>query len=258
MQTIPQVVPSGEDYGLPPSRWADLDGPVHYREWDGPGDLTFVCVHGLGGSLLNWMAVAPQLSSHGRVVALDLAGFGHTPSAGRSASLFANRRLLSRFLREVVPERPVVLIGNSMGGGIAMLQAGVEPASIDGLVLTDPILPVASGGFPAPIVIFAFMLYRIPRIGERFLHRRVMSMTPEEFMDQSLKVIAARPDTIPRDVYRAHLELAESRRNVDHAIPAFLEAARSLLSLGTRPLMARRILDRIRVPVLMVHGQADR
>ena len=49
---------------LPPSRFADLDGPVHYVEWDGPPGRTLVLVHGLGGSLLSWLAVAPGLARH--------------------------------------------------------------------------------------------------------------------------------------------------------------------------------------------------
>jgi pimeloyl-ACP methyl ester carboxylesterase len=86
---------------LPEVRTADLDGPVRYREWPGPPGPTFVCVHGLGGTHLNWLAVAPELSGRGRVIAIDLAGFGYTPRAGRSSGLPANRRLLSRFLGEV-------------------------------------------------------------------------------------------------------------------------------------------------------------
>src|SRR3954453_4067979 len=45
---------------LPPSRWADLDGPVHYVDFGGPDDgALVVCVHGLGGSHANWLAIAP-------------------------------------------------------------------------------------------------------------------------------------------------------------------------------------------------------
>ena len=71
---------------LPELRTLDIDGPVAYREWgaDTGSGPTFVCVHGLGGSLLNWVPVAPGLARHGRVLAVDLAGFGLTPSAGRS------------------------------------------------------------------------------------------------------------------------------------------------------------------------------
>ena len=28
----------------------DIDGPVTFREWDGPPETTFLLVHGLGGS----------------------------------------------------------------------------------------------------------------------------------------------------------------------------------------------------------------
>ena len=57
---------------VPERRALDVEGPVHYREWDGPDELTFVLVHGLGGSHLSWTSVAPQLSRHGRVLVPDL------------------------------------------------------------------------------------------------------------------------------------------------------------------------------------------
>jgi pimeloyl-ACP methyl ester carboxylesterase len=75
--------PEGTDRSI--SRWVDLDGPVHYVDHGGPehGPL-LVCVHGLGGSLVNWLAIAPLLTSTCRVIAIDLAGFGHTRSGARS------------------------------------------------------------------------------------------------------------------------------------------------------------------------------
>ena len=47
---------------LPPSRYVDIGGPVHYLEWDGPPGRTFVLVHGLGGSHLQWLPVGPLLA----------------------------------------------------------------------------------------------------------------------------------------------------------------------------------------------------
>ncbi|MGB7980803.1 MAG: alpha/beta fold hydrolase, partial [Candidatus Nanopelagicales bacterium] len=108
---------------LPESRWADLDGPVHFLDYGGPdGGPLLVCVHGLGGSAINWAAVAPALAGSCRVMALDLAGFGHTRGASRSTSVQANQRLLDRFLTEVAGA-PAILVGNSMGGLISILQA---------------------------------------------------------------------------------------------------------------------------------------
>jgi len=48
----------------------DLDGPVHYVDFAGPGErATIVLVHGLGGSRLNWELFAPLLTSRARVLA---------------------------------------------------------------------------------------------------------------------------------------------------------------------------------------------
>jgi pimeloyl-ACP methyl ester carboxylesterase len=68
---------------LPELATIDLDGPVRYRAWDGPPEATFVLIHGLGGSHLNWLQVAPGLAGLGRVVALDLPCFGWSPRCGR-------------------------------------------------------------------------------------------------------------------------------------------------------------------------------
>src|SRR3972149_1490890 len=129
---------------LPESRYADLRGPVHYVEWEGPAERTFVLVHGLGGAHLHWVLVGGGLSALGRGVALELAGFGRTPRAGRSSKLTANRALLSHFIEEIAGG-PVVLAGNSMGGGIAMMQAATEPSSVEGLVLTSSGYPWGGG-----------------------------------------------------------------------------------------------------------------
>src|SRR5712692_7938224 len=96
------------------SRTVDLDGPLHFADFGGSGP-TMVLVHGLGGSHVNWMAVGPALAARARVLAPDLAGFGRTPLAGRSAHLRANQGLLDRFL-DAVADGPAVLVGNSMGG----------------------------------------------------------------------------------------------------------------------------------------------
>src|SRR5664279_5053228 len=100
-----QVDPLRRRPGGPPSQWVDLDGPVHYVDYGGlPDGPLLVCVHGLGGSLVNWAALGPSLSKTCRVLALDLAGFGRTRSHGRSTSVHANQRLLHRFLTQVCQE----------------------------------------------------------------------------------------------------------------------------------------------------------
>ena len=61
------------------SATVDVGGPVHYVDYGGPADGPLVvAVHGLGGSHLNWAAVAPYLVDHSHLVALDLLGHGRT------------------------------------------------------------------------------------------------------------------------------------------------------------------------------------
>jgi pimeloyl-ACP methyl ester carboxylesterase len=53
----------------------DLDGPYHYADYGGDGP-PMVLLHGIGGSHINWMLVAPKLAERFHVYALDLIGFG--------------------------------------------------------------------------------------------------------------------------------------------------------------------------------------
>src|SRR2546428_8653300 len=117
----------------------DTDGPVHYYDFGGSGP-PLVCVHGLGGSALNWMAVGHQLARDYRVLAPDLRGFGETPLSSGVSTIASNQRLLDRFIREVAGS-PAVLVGNSMGGLLSSLQAARRPETVSAAVLADPALP---------------------------------------------------------------------------------------------------------------------
>src|SRR5262249_21293463 len=104
----PALSPPGQ------SCWVDLGGPGHYLDYGGPPPgPVIVAVHGLGGSALNWLAIAPLLTGRYRLLAPDLAGHGLTQSRGRGTDVVANQRLLHRFM-DAVPGSPVILMGNSM------------------------------------------------------------------------------------------------------------------------------------------------
>lgn len=242
---------------MPPSRFVDLDGAVHYVEWDGSAERTFVLVHGLGGSLLSWLAVGPGLARHGRVLALDLPGFGRSERVGRRSRVSDLRAAVSRFVDEVAGA-PVVLVGNSMGGGISMLEAALEPAAVEALVLSNSVFPWTRGPLPAPVVMLGFSLYRLPRVGEWFAKQRITRVEAERAVEVGFRIITADPSSIPDDLVRLHVEqLVRHQQNPD-AGPAFLEAARSLLALGRRREVVRWIVNSVKCPVLVIHGRADR
>jgi pimeloyl-ACP methyl ester carboxylesterase len=234
----------------------DLDGPLHYADFGGEGPA-IVLVHGLGGSHSNWLAVAPQLAERARVLAPDLAGFGLTAPAGRSASVTANRALLDRFIAEVIGG-PAILVGNSMGGLISIMQAAQRPDATAGLVLVDPALPRASGGFPDAEIVAAFAAYALPGLGERFVARRARTLGPEGVVRDTMRRCTVDPSRVPPDVVDAMIEVARKRMEFDWAVPAFLEAARSLLRVLALRARFDAMIQAITAPTLIVHGASDR
>lgn len=237
-------------------RTADIDGPVHYADFGGSGPA-IVCVHGLGGSHTNWLAAGPLLARSARVLAPDLAGFGRTPLAGRSASIPANRELLDRFVAEVVGA-PAILVGNSMGGALAMLEASARPERVAGLVLVGPALPRPSGTLPDLRVAATFGAYAIPGVGERYMRRRARVLGPEGLVRETLLMCCVDPSRVPLQAVQAMVEIARERRQMPWAVPAFLEAARSLLRVVGRRRVYTDMMRSITAPTLLVQGAHDR
>src|SRR5216684_1535396 len=137
-------------------------------------------VHGLGGSALNWMAVGPEIASSYHAIAVDLAGFGQTPLFSRSANVGGNADLVHEFIEKVIGE-PVVIMGNSMGGHIAILEAAVHPSSVHAMILLDP---------------------------------RVRVLGPEGLVRETLASVCADPSRVPAEVVEAHIRLTRERDNL--------------------------------------------
>jgi pimeloyl-ACP methyl ester carboxylesterase len=240
------------------SRWVDLGLPVHYVDHGGPADgPLLVMVHGLGGSLVNWAALAPLLTGTCRVLALDLIGFGHTQAGTYSTSVTANQSMLDRFLGEVA-DGPVILVGNSMGGLISILQARNHPETVRALVLIDPALPVKVASQPNALVSASFGMYSVPHLGAAMLRARRRVRTPEQLAMDVLRLCCVDPKRVPADVLEQHLEMARARSGYPDIDKSFLVAARSLMSMITRRRSYLAAMKAIRVPVLLLHGEKDR
>lgn len=239
------------------SRTIDLDGAVHYVDFGGPDDgPTIVLVHGLGGSHLNWDLLAPLLAPHARVLALDLPGFGRSEPGTRAASVPANVAVLDRFLAEVVGT-PAVLIGNSMGGMISILEAGERPEAVSGLILLDPAVPGPRRALD-PLVAAMFAIYAIPFVGERFLRKRRTRQSDRARVVEMLKLVGVSPDAVPSSVIDRSVTLLQEREDVEGMDRAFLAAARSLVWMLVDPRRYRKTMRSVSVPVLLVHGDRDR
>lgn len=239
------------------SRFVDLDGPVHVADFGGSG-TPIVLVHGLGGSHVNWLAVGERLAERGRVLAPDLAGFGRTPLAGRSSGVGDNRALLDRFLGASCAE-PAVLVGNSMGGLIALMEAALRPDRVAGLVLVGPAQPRPLLAAVDWMVLASFAAYATPVFGESFVRWRARLLGPEGVVRQTLALCCVDADRIPRDVYAAHVALAAERAAaMPWAAEAFLAAARSIVARTIRAGWFAELVRGVKAPTLLVQGDCDR
>jgi len=110
-----------------------VDDAVYWRA--GKGDV-FVLLHGANDQAGTWFAVAPKLAKTHRVLAVDLPGHGESgPHDGPLPLSMMVERLHAVLEREGA--KRVTLVGNSMGGWVAMLYALKYPEQVERLVLED-------------------------------------------------------------------------------------------------------------------------
>ncbi len=240
----------------PVSRTIELGVPVHYVDYGGDGP-PMILIHGLGGAHVNWMSVGAPLARHARVLAIDLPGFGRTPTEGGSASIHANQRLLTRFIERVAGE-PAVLVGNSMGGLISMMTAADAPASVAGLVLVNPALPAARGAFFDPATAALFAGYCVPGVGELLMTGRKALLGSEGSVRQLLEFCCVDASRVAPDVVAATIALSQERQSMAGGNAAFLAAARSIVAFVLRRGAFEGMVRRIATPTLLVHGSHDR
>jgi pimeloyl-ACP methyl ester carboxylesterase len=95
---------------------------AHDRLGSGP---PLLLVHGLGSCKEVWRPLLPALAREREVVAVDLPGFGASPSGPRTVEGLAEA--LAAFAAELGLERPHVA-GNSLGGGVALVMGAMGAA----------------------------------------------------------------------------------------------------------------------------------
>jgi pimeloyl-ACP methyl ester carboxylesterase len=235
---------------------ADLDGPVHYLDFGGSGE-PLLMVHGLGGSALNWMAVGPRVAENYRALALDLAGFGQTPLFNRSAAVGANAALVHAFIDRVVGQ-PVVLMGNSMGGHISILEAAADPRSVKAMILVDPAIPGAHVRRPEPAMLGVMAALSIPGLAQNLLGRRARVLGAEGLVRQALELVCADRSRVDPAIVEAHVKLTRERGHLGPQNDrAFLQASRSIGLRMADPRFWSRVA-RVQAPTLVVHGSLDR
>lgn len=145
-------------------RLDDAFRTVYFDEGEG---LPLVFVHGLGGNLTHWEFVLRELGNGCRRAGLDLVGFGASEKPRGRYDLKLLRDHLIAFL-EMRGLRDAILVGHSLGGGVAVAAALERPDLVKGLVLLG-----AAGLAPlprwvqrlAPLVLFEWPIFRLLQLG---------------------------------------------------------------------------------------------
>lgn len=236
---------------------ADLGGAVHYADFGGDGP-PIVLVHGLGGSHLNWAALAPQLTRRGRVLAIDLPGFGLSPPPEAGTSIEVIQCALARFIEEVAGA-PAVLMGSSMGGLLSLLVAADTPGWVSELVLVGPAQPLPSRKEVDPITVATFFAYAMPGLGDFFVDRVSKRLGPEGLVRYILGRCCVDLSRVSPRLMQQHVELAQRRlEEAPWGDREFLRAARSMIRLLLlRPQHVVAAARRVRSPALIIHGRHD-
>jgi pimeloyl-ACP methyl ester carboxylesterase len=232
--------PSGQWWrraGVEP-RYEDLAG-LRVRYVRGGHGPALVLLHGLGASIYTWADVIPALAEDHDVVAVDLPGFGGSDiPADLSVSVYPTTVLA---LMDRLGISRATLVGNSLGGAVAVVLAARHPERVRRLVLIDsagfnlepsrrPMLLRLLGFAPVTAAIDALPIRR----------RLVTAALRQVFYDRS----RVTPEKI--EEYLAPL-----------ARPGTAEAMRALLTEPARfglPALIREV----RVPTLIIWGRNDR
>jgi pimeloyl-ACP methyl ester carboxylesterase len=118
------------------SRVPSADGVEIACTDGGAGDIALVFIHGGLANRDFWAAQLDGLAGAYRVVALDLAGHGASGS-GRMVWTITRFGEDARAVVEALGLRRAVLVGNSLGGPVALEAARLLPGRVIGVVGVD-------------------------------------------------------------------------------------------------------------------------
>jgi pimeloyl-ACP methyl ester carboxylesterase len=109
---------------------------IHYIQTGNKQKPTLFFVHGSPGS---WDAYKDYLKDSlllkkYRLIAIDRPGFGYS-DFGSAEDLQVQALHISRFLKTIDNQKPIVLIGHSMGGPVVVKMATLEPKRYRHLVI---------------------------------------------------------------------------------------------------------------------------
>ncbi len=122
---------------------ANDDVRLSYLDNDGDGPVV-VALHGLAGTGDEFIATAAAVGGSYRFVLPDLRGHANSTRRPADVSRAAFIDDVAAVIRPVSPDRPVTLVGQSMGGHTAILAAASFPDLVARLVVLEATVAVGT------------------------------------------------------------------------------------------------------------------
>jgi len=211
-------------------------------------------VHGLGGESLDWADVVAELADTFDCYALDLPGFAHSPlPADGDLTLDGHVRVIVEVARAIGP--PVHLVGNSLGGAIAIRLAAEYPDLVRSLTLISPALPDLRPRFASAQLTVALL----PVIGPLIV-RAVMRADPEWMAKRIFRLCYGNPKAVTPERHARELATLRRRARLPHSPLVYRSSVRTVVGsyLDRSPRRLWRQAAAVGVPTLVLYGERDR
>jgi pimeloyl-ACP methyl ester carboxylesterase len=257
-----ELPPLDPDSPVWPARTVPVGGvdlTVRHAEALVAGAEPALLVHGLGGSANNWTDLAGLLRSRLDVEAIDLPGHGQSgPAPDRDYSQRALTRTVIGYL-ETSGRGPVHLVGNSMGGAIALSVASRRPDLVRTLSLVSPAVPDVRRLRVHPLKQDPRMaLLVVPGIGGMAL-RRLGRVAVDVRVKATIALVFADPRRYPATRLAQDVAETTERMALPWANEAMLRSTRGLVRVQfLRARAAWQEMRAVTAPTLVLWGDTDR
>jgi pimeloyl-ACP methyl ester carboxylesterase len=212
---------------------------------EGKGPVV-VLIHGMAGSSRTWLDVMRLLARDYTVVAPDLLGHGESAKPMGDYSLGAYASGLRDLLVGALGIERATVVGQSLGGGVAMQLAYQHPELCERLVL------VCSGGLGREV---SWMLRALTLPGAEYV---MPVLFPRFARTGGEKVVAFFRDRGVRAPHIAEMWSAYASLTETENRDAFVRTVRAVIDPGGQTVCARdRLYLAAAVPTLIAWGDRD-
>src|SRR6058998_397122 len=122
----------------PADRFVSVNGlRIHYLDWGAEGKPPLIVLHGIGRVAHTFDHIAPHFTGKYHVMAIDMRGHGDSGWDSKGAYLVEDYTKDIEALAEQLHLRNIVIWGNSTGGRVAQVFAGLHPELVAAVISED-------------------------------------------------------------------------------------------------------------------------